>query len=182
MLVHGKISPPTDLRHEPAAPLATPHLPITATTKVAEIRSPSSPSSPAASPPSPVSEESPGSQSAAGTNQRRQSPEEPVPAGDWFHQQHRLVSTRGSCASIYLLFFRQYRPHGRPRPSDLWDLHAFKVSSTQDHLPESKLLFLTVILHREGESSSCQISHLLRPAAGPVSPFARCLRRSVCLG
>lgn len=95
VLVHGKISPPTDLRHEHAAPVATPHLPITATTKVAEIKSPGSPSSPAGSPPSPVSEESPISQSAVGTKQRYQSTEEPVPAGDCFHQQHRLVPTSG---------------------------------------------------------------------------------------
>lgn len=58
MLVHGKMSPPTGVRQEHAAPVATPHLPITATTKVAELKSPGSPSSP-------VTEDSPAGQSAA---------------------------------------------------------------------------------------------------------------------
>lgn len=95
VMVHGKISPATELRREHAAPVATPHLPITATTKLAEIKSPGSPGSPAASPPSPACEESAASQSAVGTRQRAQSTEEPVPAGGRFPQQHRLVSTSG---------------------------------------------------------------------------------------
>lgn len=82
VLVHGKISPPSDLRHEHAAPVAMPHLPITATTKVAEIRSPGSPGSPSGSPPSLVSEESTLSQSAPGTKHIHQSTGEPVQAGD----------------------------------------------------------------------------------------------------
>lgn len=82
VLVHGKISPPSDLRHEHAAPAAMPHLPITATTKVAEIRSPGSPGSPSGSPPSLVSEESTLSQSAPGTKHIHQSTGEPVQAGD----------------------------------------------------------------------------------------------------
>uniref|UniRef100_A0A3B4FTS7 Smoothelin-like protein 2 n=1 Tax=Pundamilia nyererei TaxID=303518 RepID=A0A3B4FTS7_9CICH len=52
VLVHGKISPPTDSPHEhaPIVTMRMPHLPITATTKTAEIKSspivPSSPASP----------------------------------------------------------------------------------------------------------------------------------------
>ncbi|TWW76791.1 Smoothelin-like protein 2 [Takifugu flavidus] len=80
VLVHGKISPPSDLRHGHAAPVATPHLPITATTKVAEIKRPGSPGSPAGSPPSPAWEESPLSQSAAGAKQSPPPTGEPAPA------------------------------------------------------------------------------------------------------
>ncbi|XP_029699868.1 smoothelin, like [Takifugu rubripes] len=80
VLVHGKISPPSDRRHGHAAPVATPHLPITATTKVAEIKRPGSPGSPAGSPPSPASEESPLSQSAAGAKQSPPPTGEPAPA------------------------------------------------------------------------------------------------------
>lgn len=103
VLVHGKMSPAADLRLEQAAPVATPHLPITATTKLAEIKGPGTPSSPAGSPPSPVSEESPVSQS--GTKQRHQSTEEPVPAGDWSQQHHRLVPPPGQGA--YTCLFSQ---------------------------------------------------------------------------
>lgn len=59
MLVHGELSPPTDFPHEHTAPVAMrmPHLPITATTKTAELKgSPNSPSSPVGSRSSPVSE------------------------------------------------------------------------------------------------------------------------------
>lgn len=147
VLVHGKISPATDLHQEHAAPVATPHLPITATTKVAEIKGPGSPISPAGSPPSPVSEESPVSQSAAGTKQRHQSTEEPVPAGDWFHQHHRLVPPSGQGAHTYLFFFRQYLPHGPLHLSDIWDLHTFKVSSLEDNLPGSVILFVNESAH-----------------------------------
>nr|XP_020506609.1 smoothelin-like protein 2 isoform X1 [Labrus bergylta]XP_029136443.1 smoothelin-like protein 2 isoform X1 [Labrus bergylta] len=59
--VLGKISPPSDFPHEHTASVAMrmPHLPITATTKTAEMKSPSSPSSPVGSLSSPVSESSP---------------------------------------------------------------------------------------------------------------------------
>lgn len=67
-LAHGKISPPSDFPHQHTAPVAMrmPHLPITATTKLAEMRRPDSPLSPAGSPPSPISEASPAGQSDAG--------------------------------------------------------------------------------------------------------------------
>lgn len=56
VFVHGKISPPGDER---PAPVGTPHLPITATTKTAELQGPDSPSSPGGSRTSPVSESPP---------------------------------------------------------------------------------------------------------------------------
>ncbi|XP_034023667.1 smoothelin, like isoform X2 [Thalassophryne amazonica] len=67
MLVHGKISPPSDFQHEHTAPVAMrkQHLPITATTKTAEIKSPESPSSPAGSRSSPFQEGSPPSQTTS---------------------------------------------------------------------------------------------------------------------
>uniref|UniRef100_A0A3Q3WD48 Calponin-homology (CH) domain-containing protein n=1 Tax=Mola mola TaxID=94237 RepID=A0A3Q3WD48_MOLML len=79
VLVHGKISPPSDFPHEHSAPVAMrmQHLPITATTKTAEIKGPNSPSSPAGSPTSPVAETSPTGQSATSTKQT-QPIEEPV--------------------------------------------------------------------------------------------------------
>ncbi|XP_070685250.1 smoothelin, like [Pempheris klunzingeri] len=69
-LGHGKTTLPSDFPHEHTAPVAMrmPHLPITATTKTAEIKGPDSPSSPVASRSSPVSEASPTGQSAASTN------------------------------------------------------------------------------------------------------------------
>ncbi|XP_072249168.1 smoothelin, like [Leuresthes tenuis] len=59
VLLHGKISPPTDYSHEHIPPVATrmPHLPITASTKTAEIKGCQiSASSPVGSLPSPDSE------------------------------------------------------------------------------------------------------------------------------
>lgn len=82
MLMHGKISPPTDFRHQHTAPVAMPHLPITATTKMAEIKSPSSPSSPAGSPSFLASEASSTNQSSASAKQTDQPTEEPVQPGD----------------------------------------------------------------------------------------------------
>ncbi|XP_029302458.1 smoothelin, like [Cottoperca gobio] len=79
-LAHGKISPPNDFPHEHTAPVAMrmPHLPITATTKTAEMKGPDSPSSPAGSCSSPVSEASSTSQSAASTNQTQPIEESPI--------------------------------------------------------------------------------------------------------
>ncbi|XP_034557557.1 smoothelin, like isoform X2 [Notolabrus celidotus] len=79
-LVHGKISPPHDFPHEHTAPVAMrmPHLPITATTKTAEMKGPDSPSSPVGSRSSPVSEASPSGQSAARTSQNQPIEESPV--------------------------------------------------------------------------------------------------------
>uniref|UniRef100_A0A667ZJK1 Smoothelin, like n=1 Tax=Myripristis murdjan TaxID=586833 RepID=A0A667ZJK1_9TELE len=70
MSLHGKISPPHDFPHEHTAPVAMrmPHLPITATTKMAEIKNPDSPSSPTGSQSPPASEASPPGQSAANNN------------------------------------------------------------------------------------------------------------------
>lgn len=140
--MRGKISPPSDLRHEHAAPVATPHLPITATTKVAEIKRPGSPGSPAGSPPSPASEESPLCQSAAGAKQSPQSTGEPAPAGDWRCQLYRLASASEQDEALIFTshFFCQYLPRGLLHLPDLWGLHAFKVSSSEDHLPHSKIL------------------------------------------
>nr|XP_046244837.1 smoothelin, like [Scatophagus argus] len=80
-LIQGKISPPSDFPHEHTAPVAMrmPHLPITATTKMAEIKGPDSPSSPAGSPSSPVSEASPAGQSAGSTKQAQPIEEPPFP-------------------------------------------------------------------------------------------------------
>ncbi|KAM9853313.1 smoothelin, like [Aulostomus maculatus] len=82
VVAHGKISPPSDLPHEHTAPVAMrmPHLPITATTKTAEIKSSSdSTSSLTASRSSPVSEFSPLSQSATSQPQpKAESPSQPV--------------------------------------------------------------------------------------------------------
>ncbi|XP_005461091.1 smoothelin, like isoform X1 [Oreochromis niloticus] len=87
VLVHGKISPPTDPPHEhaPIVTMRMPHLPITATTKTAEIKSspivPSSPASPLTSPAS--SEASPGGQPASSTTLPEpieESPIQPVPS------------------------------------------------------------------------------------------------------
>lgn len=86
VLVHGKISPPTDFPHEHTAPVAMrmPHLPITATTKTAEIKgSPVSPSSPVGSLSSSIPEASPTDQSAASIAQPQQTEEsliQPVPS------------------------------------------------------------------------------------------------------
>lgn len=76
-LVHGKISPPSDFPHEHTAPVAMrmPHLPITATTKTAELRGPDSPSSPIGSQSSPVSEASPAIQSTASNKETQPSEE-----------------------------------------------------------------------------------------------------------
>uniref|UniRef100_A0A3Q2CZJ7 Smoothelin, like n=1 Tax=Cyprinodon variegatus TaxID=28743 RepID=A0A3Q2CZJ7_CYPVA len=67
--LHGKILPPTDGLVEHAAPvtLRMPHLPITATTKTAEIRP--SPGSPVGSLSSPLSEESPSNNSVPTSSQ-----------------------------------------------------------------------------------------------------------------
>lgn len=141
VLVHGKISPPSDLRHELAAPVATPHLPITATTKVAEIKRPGSPGSPAGSPPSPVSEESPLGQSAAGARQSPQSTGEPAPAGDRCCQLYRPASAskQHDALTSASLFFCQHLPRGLLHLPDLWGPHASKVSSSEDPLPGSKI-------------------------------------------
>ncbi|XP_037632351.1 smoothelin, like [Sebastes umbrosus] len=79
-LMHGNISPPTDFPHEHTAPVAMrmPHLPITATTKTAEMKGPDSPSSPVGSRSSPVSEASPTGQSAASTDQTQPIEESPI--------------------------------------------------------------------------------------------------------
>nr|XP_020442615.1 smoothelin-like protein 2 [Monopterus albus] len=80
-LVHEKISPPGDFPHEHTAAVTVrmPHLPITATTKTAEIKgSPDSPSSPLGSRSFPVSEDSPPGQSATSTNQSQPTEEPPV--------------------------------------------------------------------------------------------------------
>lgn len=141
VLVHGKISPPSDLRHEHAAPVATPHLPITATTKVADIKRPGSPGSPAGSPPSPVSEESPHSQPAAGARQSPQPTGDPAPAGDRCCQLYRLApaSRQDDALTFASHYFRQYLPRGLRHRPDLWGLHAFKVSSSEGRLPRSKI-------------------------------------------
>ncbi|KAF3693137.1 Smoothelin-like protein 2 [Channa argus] len=82
VLVHGKISPPNDCAHEHTAPVAMrmPHLPINATTKMAEIKGspPDYPSSPFGSGSSPVSESSPPGQSDTSTNQSPESEELPI--------------------------------------------------------------------------------------------------------
>ncbi|XP_056139991.1 smoothelin, like [Lampris incognitus] len=74
MLVHHKASPTNDYPHEHTAPVAMrmPHLPITATTKVAEMKPADSPSSPTGSQPSPVTEASPPSQCMANDNNQPQ--------------------------------------------------------------------------------------------------------------
>lgn len=79
-LVHGKISPPNDFPHEHTAPVAMrmPHLPITATTKTAEIKGPDSPSSPVGSRSPPLSDASPTGQSAASSNQIQPIEESPI--------------------------------------------------------------------------------------------------------
>ncbi|XP_039987519.1 smoothelin, like [Xiphias gladius] len=81
VLVHGKISPPSDFPHEYTAPVTMrmPHLPITATTKTADIKgSPDSPSSPVGSRSSPVSEASPPSQSTSTISQPQPIEESPI--------------------------------------------------------------------------------------------------------
>uniref|UniRef100_UPI0037E81381 smoothelin, like n=1 Tax=Semicossyphus pulcher TaxID=241346 RepID=UPI0037E81381 len=79
-LVHGKISPPNDYPHEHTAPVAMrmPHLPITASTKTAEMKGPDSPSSPVGSCSSPVSEASPTGQSASSINHTQPIEETPL--------------------------------------------------------------------------------------------------------
>uniref|UniRef100_A0A3Q1G2X4 Smoothelin, like n=1 Tax=Acanthochromis polyacanthus TaxID=80966 RepID=A0A3Q1G2X4_9TELE len=83
---HIMISPPTDFPHEHTAPVAMrmPHLPITATTKTAEIKgSPVSPSSPVGSLSSSIAEAQPTDQSAASAAQPQQTEEsliQPVPS------------------------------------------------------------------------------------------------------
>ncbi|XP_068174311.1 smoothelin, like isoform X2 [Antennarius striatus] len=66
-LVHGKICPPSEFPLEHTAPVAVrmAHLPITATTKMAEIKGLDSPSSPVGSCSSPVSDVSPSTQSSS---------------------------------------------------------------------------------------------------------------------
>ncbi|XP_010788085.1 smoothelin-like protein 2 [Notothenia coriiceps] len=79
-LLHGKVSPPNNFPHEHTAPVAMrmPHLPITATTKTAEMKGPDSPSSPSDSLSSPVSDDSPTGQSAASTNRIQPIEEFPI--------------------------------------------------------------------------------------------------------
>ncbi|XP_033952604.1 smoothelin, like [Pseudochaenichthys georgianus] len=79
-LLHGKVSPPNNFPHEHTAPVAMrmPHLPVTATTKTAEMKGPDSPSSPSASRSSPVSDDSPTGQSAASTNRIQPIEEFPI--------------------------------------------------------------------------------------------------------
>ncbi|XP_051253544.1 smoothelin, like [Dicentrarchus labrax] len=79
-LVHGKISPSSDFLHEHTAPVAMrmPHLPITATTKTAEVKGPDSPSSPVGSRSSLVNEVSPTGQSAASTKETQPTEEPPI--------------------------------------------------------------------------------------------------------
>lgn len=83
VMVHGKASPPHELPHEHTSPVTMrmPHLPITATTKTAEIKgSPITPGSPVGSPStSPLSEVSPSHQSVGGFNQPPPGEESPVP-------------------------------------------------------------------------------------------------------
>uniref|UniRef100_A0A3Q4I8Z0 Smoothelin, like n=1 Tax=Neolamprologus brichardi TaxID=32507 RepID=A0A3Q4I8Z0_NEOBR len=82
VLLHGNICPPTDSPHEhaPIVTMRMPHLPITATTKTAEIKSspivPSSPASPLTSLAS--SEASPGSQPASSTTLPEPIEESPI--------------------------------------------------------------------------------------------------------
>ncbi|KAM4628430.1 smoothelin, like isoform 1-T2 [Polymixia lowei] len=80
MLAHGKISPRNDFPHEHTAPVAMrmPHLPITATTKLAEMKAPDSPGSPIGSQPSPVTEASPPNQSTDNNNQPQPIIESPI--------------------------------------------------------------------------------------------------------
>ncbi|XP_030007424.1 smoothelin, like isoform X2 [Sphaeramia orbicularis] len=80
VLVHGKISPPSDFPHEHTAPvdMRMPHLPITATTKTAEIKDPDSPSSPSGSQLSPMSDSPPLIQSPVATNHVQTMLESPV--------------------------------------------------------------------------------------------------------
>ncbi|KAI4816026.1 hypothetical protein KUCAC02_006143 [Chaenocephalus aceratus] len=79
-LLQGKVSPPNNFPHEHTAPVAMrmPHLPVTATTKTAEMKGPDSPSSPSASRSSPVSDDSPTGQSAASTNRIQPIEEFPI--------------------------------------------------------------------------------------------------------
>ncbi|XP_028274732.1 smoothelin, like [Parambassis ranga] len=101
VLVHGKISPPNDLPHEHTVPVVAmrmPHLPITATTKTAEIKgSPGSPNSPVGSLTPPLSEASPPSQSAAGAVQPQTIEEFPIqPVSNvktWTHTPIRAVGS-----------------------------------------------------------------------------------------
>lgn len=78
--VHGKTSPPTAVPQEHTAPVATrmPHLPITATTKTAELNGPDSPSSPGGSRMSPVSDSPPLIQSPGAPNHIQTILESPV--------------------------------------------------------------------------------------------------------
>uniref|UniRef100_A0A8D3B4N9 Smoothelin, like n=1 Tax=Scophthalmus maximus TaxID=52904 RepID=A0A8D3B4N9_SCOMX len=81
MLVQGEIAPPSDFPHEHTAPVAMrmPHLPITATTKTAELKgSPNSPSSPVGSRSSPVSEASSPGPSITSINQPQTIEESPI--------------------------------------------------------------------------------------------------------
>lgn len=84
MLVQGEIAPPSDFPHEHTAPVAMrmPHLPITATTKTAELKgSPNSPSSPVGSRSSPVSEASSPGPSITSINQPQTIEESPIQSG-----------------------------------------------------------------------------------------------------
>ncbi|KAM8903967.1 smoothelin, like isoform 2-T2 [Spinachia spinachia] len=79
-VVLGKISPPNDFPQQHTAPVAMrmPHLPITATTKTAEMKGPDSPSSPVGSRSPPLPEASAAGQSAARTNHSQPIEESPV--------------------------------------------------------------------------------------------------------
>ncbi|XP_041664014.1 smoothelin, like isoform X2 [Cheilinus undulatus] len=97
VLVHGKISPPVDFPHEHTAPVAMrmPHLPITATTKTAEMKGPDSPSSPVGSRSSPVSDSSPASQSGVSSSQNhpvQDSVIQPV-SSTWAHSPVRALGS-----------------------------------------------------------------------------------------
>ncbi|XP_029026705.1 smoothelin, like [Betta splendens] len=79
VFAHGKVSPPNDFPLEHTAPVAVrmPHLPITATTKTAELKgSPDSPGCPFGSGPAPATEAP--AQTATSTGQSQATEESPI--------------------------------------------------------------------------------------------------------
>lgn len=171
VLVHGKISPPTDLPHEHTAPVAMrmPHLPITATTKTAEIKGSADST---ASHPSVISEASPLSQSAASTPQAQPRAESPTYSGGC-ESVFVLMLLKHECSYSnfhFLLLFlllvssvmtrtpTPVRASGSPR------LHGEPGRNTGEPASEHGiviLIYYDFVFCRQGEFSSCKICDVL---------------------
>lgn len=155
--LHGKISPPADVLQEHTAPVSMrmPHLPITATTKTAEVKSSSSVSGPTG--PTPLSDTSHLSQSAAGAPQPLPRAETPPPPG--VHWILFVPRTRKSCdshsrSSLFLLV-------RAPAPVRAVGSPSLQGGSRTGETLSDIVTDGVFVSSREDESVSCQIGDVL---------------------